>query len=148
MLTRAADYAVRVMIHMATLPEGTRVQRSMLAQATEVPDSFMSKVLQELVRARMIASRRGVDGGFQLAVAAQTVSLLDVVQAIDGPMQLNQCVGANGNCDRAVHCAAHLVWQEAQDAAAKVLKTANIADLARFTLMRHRAVNVSPVPAD
>lgn len=136
------------MIHMATLPVGTRVQRSILAQATEVPDSFMSKVLQELVRARMIASRRGVDGGFQLAVAAQTVSLLDVVQAIDGPMQLNQCVGASGNCDRAVHCAAHLVWQEAQDAAAKVLKTANIADLARLTLMRHRAVSVSPVPAD
>jgi Rrf2 family protein len=137
MLTRAADYAVRVMVHMATLPVGTRIQRSMLAEATEVPDSFMSKVLQELVRARMIASRRGVDGGFQLAVAPQTVSLLDVVQAIDGPMRLNQCVGDKGNCDRAVHCAAHLVWQEAQDAAAKVLQTANIADLARLTLMRH-----------
>lgn len=137
MLTRAADYAVRVMVHMATLPVGTRIQRSMLAEATEVPDSFMSKVLQELVRARMIASRRGVDGGFQLAVAPQTVSMLDVVQAIDGPMRLNQCVGDKGNCARAAHCAAHVVWQEAQDAAASVLQKANIADLARLTLMRH-----------
>ena len=56
MLTRAADYAVRVMIHMATLPAGTRAQRSTLAEATEVPDSFMSKVLQSLVKSGMIAS--------------------------------------------------------------------------------------------
>ena len=147
MLTRAADYAVRVMVHMATLPVGTRIQRSTLAQATEVPDSFMSKVLQELVRARMIASRRGVDGGFQLSVAPQAVSMLDVVQAIDGPMQLNQCVGDNPNCDRAVHCAAHLVWQEAQDAVAKVLKSANIADLARLTLMRNNRPQVSTILA-
>jgi Rrf2 family protein len=135
------------MIHMATLPVGTRIQRSTLAQATEVPDSFMSKVLQELVRARMITSRRGVDGGFQLAVAPHTVSMLDVVEAIDGPMQLNQCVGVQGNCERAVHCAAHVVWQEAQDATAKVLKIANIADLARLTLMRHNRAHASALSA-
>jgi Rrf2 family protein len=136
MLTRAADYGVRVMIHMATLPAGTRLQRSVLAQATEVPDSFMSKVLQALVKARLIASRRGVDGGFELAVAPGNVSLLDVVQAIDGSMQLNACVGDGGHCKRSGSCAAHIVWKEAQDATVKVLKSANIADLARMTLIR------------
>jgi Rrf2 family protein len=136
MLTRAADYGVRVMIHMATLPAGTRMQRSVLAEATEVPDSFMSKVLQALVKARLIASRRGVDGGFELAVTPGAVSLLDVVQAIEGPMQLNACVGDGANCKRSGSCAAHIVWKEAQDATLKVLKSANIADLARMTLIR------------
>src|SRR5690242_18006525 len=140
MLTRAADYAVRVMIHMATLPSGTRVQRSTLAEATEVPDSFMSKVLQSLVRSGMIASRRGVDGGFELAVAPAAVSLLDVVEAIDGPLRMNACVGEHSGCKRSVFCAAHLVWQEAQEASTKVLRSANIADLARLTLIRRASV--------
>src|SRR3954451_22839655 len=96
MLTRAADYAVRVMIHMATLPEGTRVVRSALAAATDVPDSFMSKVLQSLARKGMVSSRRGIDGGFVLTVPAGSVSLLDIIEAIDGPMQLNDCVGERG----------------------------------------------------
>ena len=144
MLTRAADYGVRVMIHMATLPAGTRVQRSVLAEATEVPDSFMSKVLQALVRARMITSQRGVDGGFQLILSPSSISLLDVVQAIEGPLQLNACVGDGKGCKRSISCAAHLVWKEAQDATVKVLKSANIADLARLTLIRQATASLAP----
>jgi Rrf2 family protein len=139
MLTRAADYATRVMVHLATLPAGTRVQRAILAQATDVPDSFLSKVLQELVAANFVASKRGVDGGFELAMAPEQISLLDVVQAIEGPLQLNTCVGADGECHRSVSCAAHLVWIEAQDAVVRVLKSANIASLARLTLIRKGA---------
>jgi Rrf2 family protein len=129
-LTRAADYAVRVMIHLATLPAGTRVQRNTLAEATGVPESFMSKVLQGLVRARLIASRRGVDGGFELSVSAQTTSLLDVIEAIEGPIQLNFCLGPGHNCERQNYCAAHFVWAEAQDAMTAVLRRAKIAELA------------------
>lgn len=99
-LTRAADYAVRVMIHLATLPEGTRVQRNALAEATDVPESFMSKVLQGLVRARLVVSRRGVEGGFELAKDAEQISLLNVVEAIEGPIQLNFCLGSADACER------------------------------------------------
>jgi cytochrome b6-f complex iron-sulfur subunit len=70
-LTRAADYAVRVMIHLATLPAGTRISRDSLAAATEVPTHFLSKVLQQLSRARLIAVQRGTSGGFSLAVSAE-----------------------------------------------------------------------------
>ncbi len=135
MLTRAADYAARVMVHLAGLDAGTRVQRSTLAEATGVPGSFMAKVLQGLVRARLISSRRGVDGGFELAVAPEQVSLLDVVEAIDGPLQLNVCVTAPG-CDRQTWCAAHLVWVDAQRAMTQILKQASIASLAKQTVQR------------
>lgn len=132
-LTRAADYAVRVMIHLATLPPGSRVQRNTLAEATSVPESFMSKVLQGLVRARLISSRRGLDGGFELAVPAGEVSLLQVVEAIEGPVQLNFCLAADQSCERRTSCAAHIVWAEAQAAMTKVLRTAIIANLAART---------------
>lgn len=132
-LTRAADYAVRVMIHLASLPPGTRVQRNQLAESTGVPESFMSKVLQALVRARLISSRRGLDGGFELAAPAEQVSLLNVVEAIEGPIQLNFCLGSGESCDRQKTCAAHFVWAEAQAAMVAVLKKATIANLARQT---------------
>lgn len=136
-LTRAADYAVRVMIHLALLPPGARVQRDALADATGVPESFMSKVLQALVRERMISSRRGQDGGFQLAVPAGQTSLLEVVEAIEGPIALNFCLGAGEVCERVSFCAAHFIWADAQAAMARVLKSASIAQLAERTrLMR------------
>lgn len=130
MLTRAADYAVRVMVHLATLPPGTRVQRTTLAETTEVPESFMSKVLQGLVRARMISSKPGHHGGFELATAPDAVTLLDVVGAIDGPLAVNICVGAAHGCDRHQGCPAHHVWVQAQEAFASVLRSATIASLA------------------
>ena len=129
-LTRAADYAVRVMIHLATLPPGTRVSRSGLATAAEVPEHFLSKVLQSLGRARLIAAHRGTNGGFALAVAPEEVSVLRIVEAIEGPLQLNLCLGYGG-CTRQNWCPAHLVWLEAQAALAQVLRNASIAKLAR-----------------
>ncbi len=139
MLTRAADYATRVMIHLASLPPGTRLQRTTLAEATDVPDSFMSKVLQSLVRARLVASRAGVNGGFELAMDPQQITLLDVLEAIDGPLQLNVCVATPGGCGRQVWCAAHLVWAEAQESLTRILRGASIAQLARQSVARRAA---------
>jgi Rrf2 family protein len=135
-LTRAADYAVRVMIHLAGLPPGTRVQRATLAKATDVPESFMSKVLQALVRARLVASRRGVDGGFELISSAEKISLLNVVEAIEGPIHLNFCMMPGDPCDRHVSCPAHVIWAEAQAAMTAVLEKSSMADLARRTVSK------------
>src|SRR5947209_19479390 len=89
-ITRASDYAVRVMIHMAGLPPRCTVRQSELSRATGVPGHFRSKVLQQLVRARLVRSQRGSGGGCVLAVAPTVVPLLDVVQAVEGPVRLNQ----------------------------------------------------------
>ncbi len=118
------------MIHLAGLPPATRVQRAALAEATSVPESFMSKVLQALVRARLITSRRGVEGGFELTCLPEEVSLLDVVEAIEGPIQLNFCLMPGEPCERHTSCPAHCVWAEAQGAMTAVLKRASLAGLA------------------
>ncbi len=130
-ITRAADYAVRVMIHLASLPSGATVQHSEIAEATEVPQSFLSKVLQQLVQAGMISSRRGAGGGFRLATAANKISILNILEVIEGPTRLNVCLEPGLSCGRKAWCSAHAVWVEAQWALENVLQRASIAELAR-----------------
>jgi Rrf2 family protein len=130
-LTRAADYAVRVMIHLAALPPGTRVSRSELSTAAECPEQFLCKVLQSLARAGLIVSHRGNTGGFELQESHRSASLLQVVEAIEGPLHLNVCLNHSQGCSRQGWCPAHTVWGEAQNALSKVLGAATIGDLAR-----------------
>ena len=129
-LTRAADYAVRVMVHLATLPAHERVLLPMLAEATGAPESFLSKVLQALSRAKLISSRRGQSGGFEILARGRKASMLEVIEAIDGPVNLNLCLISGGSCARKMWCPAHPVWVQAQKAMLNVLSGAGIADLA------------------
>lgn len=128
-LTRAADYAVRMMIQLATLPPGTRTNRAELAVACEIPEPFVGKILQSLARAGLISSHRGVNGGFALAKAPGDVSILNVVEAVEGPTMLNICIKPGGGCVRQSWCPAHPVWVEAQQAMTEVLGRASLASL-------------------
>ncbi len=133
-LTRAADYAVRVMIHMAGMPAGTRASRASLAEASDCPEQFLSKVLQSLTRSGLVISHRGNTGGFELPEVHRQASLLQVVEAIEGPMRLNVCLTATAACNRQGWCPAHPVWVKAQRAMADVLANAFIGDLSREAL--------------
>jgi Rrf2 family protein len=133
-LTRAADYAVRVMIHLAGLPPETRASRVELAEASDCPDQFLSKVLQNLSRAGLIISHRGNGGGFLLPMEHRTASVLEVVEAIEGPIRLNLCLISEAACERATWCPAHAVWLEAQAAMTAVLRRATIDALAAQVL--------------
>jgi len=129
-LTRAADYAVRVMIHLASLPQDQRSLLPALAKATDVPSSFLSKVLQTLGRAGMVSSRRGQQGGFEILPRGRAATVREVVEAVDGPISLNVCLIHGKGCERKSWCPAHLVWNDAQAAMLKVLNASVIADLA------------------
>ena len=129
-LTRAADYAVRVMIHLAGLPPGTRISRSELSAAAECPEQFLCKVLQNLTRAGLVVSHRGNTGGFELEELHRCASVLEVVEAVEGPIRLNLCLTSDHACTRQGWCPAHGVWCDAQAALLQVLKDANITDLA------------------
>jgi Rrf2 family protein len=129
-LTRAADYGIRVMIHLATLPAHQRTRLPMLAQATAAPESFLSKVLQELCRAGFIVSRRGQSGGFEILPPGREASIRAVIEAIDGPICLNLCILPGASCHRKPYCPAHPIWARAQEAMLEVLETATVAELA------------------
>ena len=99
-LTRAADYGIRAMIHLASLPEGTRAPLPDISLATNVPPAFLSKVLQALTHSHMVASSRGASGGFHALASGRKASLRQLIEAIDGPISLNACVLAGDNCQR------------------------------------------------
>jgi Rrf2 family protein len=133
-ITRATDYAVRIMIYLSTLEEEKRVAAPELARGIEAPESFVSKVLQQLVQRGMVTSHRGAGGGFQLAVSPEKVSLLDVVEMVEGPLQINLCLPGEATCDRKSWCGAHPIWNDAQNALKSVLASASIARLAKDSL--------------
>lgn len=135
-LTRAADYAIRVMIHLAGLPPESRASRAELAVAAECPEQFLSKVLQNLTRAGLVLSHRGNTGGFELPNNHRTATLLDVVEAIEGPLRLNICLNSDRCCSRQEWCPAHDVWVNAQAAVAEVLRSATIGNLAQQAAVR------------
>lgn len=130
-ITRATDYAVRVIIYLATLPPDTRVAVPDLARGIQAPESFVSKILQQLALRGMVISHRGTGGGFQLAVEPESVSLLEVVEMVEGPLQINLCLPGETSCSRKSWCGAHPIWSEAQDALKKVLAGVSIAKLAQ-----------------
>lgn len=132
-LTRAADYGVRVMIHLATQPENSRALLPNLARATSAPESFLSKVLQALCKAGFIVSRRGQAGGFEILPQGRRATIRSVIEAIDGPICLNICLVSGLTCVRKSYCAAHPIWLKAQEAMLGVLETSTVADLAYHT---------------
>jgi len=132
-LTRAADYAVRVMIHLAAVAPGTRASRADLAGVVDCPGQFLSKVLQGLTRAGMVTSHRGNTGGFELVPARRHATVLEIVEAMQGPIQLNICLNGRTECAQVASCPAYPVWDEAQRAMTSVLRKARIDELARHS---------------
>ena len=136
-LTRAADYAVRVMIHLAGLPPETRASRADLAKAAECPEQFLSKVLQSLTHVGLVVSHRGNTGGFELSADHRNASVLEVVEAVEGPVRLNLCLTGPHACERQNSCSTLAVWAEAQAALNGVLKKATISALADEAALVH-----------
>jgi Rrf2 family protein len=145
-LTRAADYAVRVMIHMAGLPTGTRASRADLATAAQCPEQFLSKVLQSLTRAGLVVSHRGNTGGFELPLRHRAASILEVVEAVEGPIRLNVCLNGADSCERQSWCPAHSVWAEAQSAMTLVLRQCTIEALSESITKPDSAVPLGHGP--
>ncbi len=129
-LTRAADYAVRVMIQLASPTGKGRISLPALARAADAPESFLSKVLQELTHAGLISSRRGQSGGFRITARGRAASMRDVIEAIDGSICLNVCLASGRSCARKPRCLAHPVWIKAQQAMLEVLSGASVSALA------------------
>jgi len=148
-INRATDYAVRVMIHLATLPPGSKAQLIALEHATGVRGSFLSKVMQRLVHAGFVASHRGNGGGFCPSVDSDKTSLLEVIEAMEGPTHLNRCLASGESCERKSWCSVHPVWERAQATLRDVLASVSIGQLSRDTEVsrsKHLQLIVPEIP--
>ncbi len=129
-ITRATEYAIRTVIFLAKQPPGEIVLKKDICRTQEVTPAFLTKILQPLIKSGIVSSQRGVGGGFLLARDPSEITMLDLLEAEEGPLKLNHCLVDAGNCVRDAYCAAHQVWCEAQQEMTRVLRGQSIAELA------------------
>jgi len=90
MISQTVEYALRAVVHLAAeAPESRTTQQ--LAQVTQVPAAYLSKVLQSLTRAGIVKSQRGIGGGVSLASSAESLTILEVVNAVDPVKRIHTC---------------------------------------------------------
>jgi Rrf2 family protein len=121
LITRETDYAVRTVLYLARDRELT-ASVGEVAQAMHIPKSFLAKILQRLVRNHILISTRGVKGGFKLARKPSEISLLDIMESIQGPAGINVCAIDSKRCKMSVTCTVHPVWVQIRKDVEKRLK--------------------------
>jgi len=128
-MTRAGDYAFRAMLYLASLPPGSWALREEIARQQHIPSDFVAKILQRLVEARLLHSCRGISGGFTLARHPSEINMLEIMEAVEGPLSLNRCVPDPRGCELSDSCPAHPVWVKVQAGMSEILSSADLDDL-------------------
>lgn len=127
-ITNATEYAIRAILQMAMDPEKVYTATELFANI-EAPQKFLAKILQKLAQRKILTSTRGIKGGFKIKTPIDTLTLFDIIEAIDGPMGLNKCLIDGYDCSREKCCPVHLVWEEAQKELKNILTKKTIKDL-------------------
>lgn len=91
MFSQTIEYALRAMVQLASLEPGSTVNSETIAERTSVPKGYLSKIMRDLVVAELVHSQRGPNGGFTLTRPAKEISILDVVEAVDGIARIRKC---------------------------------------------------------
>jgi len=123
-ITRQADYATRTIYYLANLEQNQRASTQSIAQAHQIPSSFLSKIISRLSVAGLIRTTRGFRGGVSLAHPPSEISLLDVLEAIDGPIVVNDCIEENDDCEYSEECPLGPFWCDTQELIVDWLKNA------------------------
>lgn len=128
-ITRQADYAVRAVLHVARLVDGERLATSVIAEEENIPLPFLAKIISQLSVKGIVDAMRGASGGVRLARPPEEISLLEVVEAIDGEIALNRCVLNADACPSTSTCPIREVWCEVQKDLVSRLRNTNFAML-------------------
>jgi Rrf2 family protein len=129
-ITRQADYAVRAVLYLAGLNNGRRAPTSEIARKQHIPPSFLAKIVSQLSVAGVVQTSRGARGGVSLARPSNDISLLEVIEAIDGPITLNECVLDPKSCVFGDDCSVQGIWCDAQAELVNRLRQTNFQRLA------------------
>lgn len=127
-LGNRGDYTVRAVLYLARHPGVQR--RREIAEAMDIPDTFLPQILGPLVRAGIARSVAGRRGGYELVRPPESISLREVVEIAEGPIASSRCSLRGGPCYWDEKCALHDAWSAAQAALITQLSTTNFAGLA------------------
>ncbi len=129
-INRETDYAARIVLFLARRPPGTRTTAQEVARQCQVPRAIVRRVVTRLGGAGILTSARGVGGGISLARPPAEISLLDVVEAMEGPPILNLCVRDPEVCPLMEQCTVHVAWVQASGLLMDFLRKTTFARLA------------------
>jgi len=128
-LSRSADYGLRALMYLAQQNSSSPAPLDQIAQAKSVPPALLSKILQTLVRAKVLRSQKGYGGGFTLAVDPDALTLERVVELIDGPFTVFECLADDSFCRVCEGCKLKTKFHELQEAMVGVLRGTSLADV-------------------
>lgn len=128
-LTRKGEYAIRGIVYLAGKPIDKVCLLSDIAAAVDVPPTFLAKIFQQFSKLGLVKSFRGTGGGFMLGRPPESITLLEVVEAVEGPIISNRCVVTPSDCGRSEVCNVHPVWKRVQDQVRGVLEGVTLKDL-------------------
>lgn len=131
-ITQECDYAIRIVLMLAKLGEGERVDAGSIAETQHIPQRFTVKILRKLVQGGLVTSFKGAKGGYQLGKEAEAITLKDVIWVIDGPVEINKCVSEEYICGRKKKqdCPVHCQLKRMNDMIDRELEKINFAHLA------------------
>lgn len=128
-ITRQADYATRAVLYLARARKDKLIPTNEIARGQNIPSSFLAKIIGQLSIAGLLYTTRGAHGGVRLAREPQNITMLEVIEAIDGPIQLNVCAHLEGLCCLEDTCSIQAVWGKAQKELVTKLKNTNFGQL-------------------
>jgi Rrf2 family protein len=129
-LSKKADYALLAMRHLAANADRGAVSARELAESYDIPSELLAKVLQKLVRAKLLASHQGIRGGYGLGRSARLISVADVIQAVDGPLTVTACSDSDHSCDQYSKCNIRDPLWRIKDRIVSALEATSVAELA------------------
>ena len=129
-VSRKVDYALRAIIHLANEESSERACTvSEIAERERIPRQFLEKIVQQLIQRGLVRSRRGPRGGYVLGRPAEQVTFRDVIEAVEGPISLNVCVGEHADCFLLGACGMNRIWREGQRRVMDLFQSTTIADV-------------------
>ncbi|MFB3879741.1 MAG: Rrf2 family transcriptional regulator [Armatimonadota bacterium] len=141
-MSTRARYALRAMMQLAMEPPQATTQLHSIAEAQQISVKYLEQIVRPLKLAGLVVSARGSAGGYRLGRPASEITALEIVQAVEGPVSVVDCVLRPGQCQRYPGCAARDLWQRVGEAVKEVLASDSLAELAsRQHLPRRPAVS-------
>ena len=129
-MSKLTDYGTAVMTYLAREP-GRLHTANEIAAGVHLAPPTASKILKTLVRNRLVISHRGAKGGYTLARAAEDISVVQMLDAIEGPVGLTQCSHSPGACEQEPHCSVRGNWQRINRTIRETLAEVTLAEMAK-----------------
>ena len=133
LITKSSEYGLRAALYIAARPAGAQVSVREMSAAMGISFHFLTKILQRMTRAELLASTRGAKGGLALARPAAKITLLDIVQSIEGPDLFRECILGLAGCGERRPCPLHRYWGKERARLEKLFRKMTLARLARET---------------